>query len=221
MSGGRPRIALIHATPVAIEPVVAAFAQGWPEAELANILDDSLSADRAKQKDLAPEMFSRFSRLARYAVDHGARGILFTCSAFGPAIEAAARDVSVPVLKPNEAMFDAALGQGQRIGMIATFGPAMESMAAEFADAAKRRKPAPALQALLAEGAMDALRSGDVDGHNQRVADAAARLHDVDAIMLAHFSTSRALKTVQARISIPVLTAPDAAVVRLRELVPG
>jgi len=69
----RPRIALIHATPVAIEPVVAAFAQGWPEAELANLLDDSLSTDRAQQKDLAPEMFPRFERLARYAVDNGAR----------------------------------------------------------------------------------------------------------------------------------------------------
>ena len=203
----RRRIALIHATPVAIEPVVAAFAQGWPEAELANILDDSLSTDRAKQKELAPEMLPRFERLARYAVDNGASGILFTCSAFGPAIEAAAKAVSVPVLKPNEAMFDAALERGTRIGMIATFGPAMESMRAEFG------RP---LQAILAEGAMEALRAGDAESHNRLVADAAAGLRGVDAIMLAHFSTARALKAVKARVSVPVLTAPDAAVTKLR-----
>ncbi|HEX6158504.1 MAG TPA: aspartate/glutamate racemase family protein [Burkholderiales bacterium] len=216
MSADRPRIALIHATPVAIEPVVAAFAQAWPEAELANILDDSLTADRAKQKDLAPEMFPRFSRLARYAVDHGARGILFTCSAFGAAIDAAAREVAVPVLKPNEAMFDAALERGGRIGMIATFGPAMESMAAEFTEAAKRRNPPPALDAVLADGAMEALRSGDIDAHNRKVAGAVGSLGNVDVIMLAHFSTARALAAVQARVSVPVLTSPDAAVARLR-----
>ena len=208
----RPRIALIHATPVAIEPVVAAFAQGWPEAELANLLDDSLSTDRAKQKGLAPEMFPRFERLARYAVDNGARGVLFTCSAFGPAIEAAAKAVSVPVLKPNEAMFDAALERGRRIGMVATFGPAMQSMETEFTDSSGRE-----LQAILADGAMDALRAGDAETHNRLVAEAAARLRGVDAIMLAHFSTARALNAVKARVSVPVLTAPDAAVARLRK----
>jgi aspartate/glutamate racemase len=216
MIPARPRIALIHATPVAIEPVAAAFARTWPQAELANILDDSLATDRAKQKVLAPEMYQRFSRLAGYAVDQGARGILFTCSAFGPAIEAAAREVSVPVLKPNEAMFDAAIERGARIGMIATFRPAMESMLAEFDDAAKRRNPAPVLQAVLAEGAMEALRSGDVDTHNRKVVEAAAGLGNVDAIMLAHFSTARALNAVQARVSVPVLTSPDAAVAKLK-----
>ena len=212
----RPRIALIHATPVAIEPVVAAFAQGWPEAELANILDDSLSADRARQKELAPAMFPRFERLARYAVDQGASGILFTCSAFGPAIEAAARAMPVPVLKPNEAMFDAAFAHGRRIGMVATFGAAVESMVVEFTEAARQRSPMAAVLTTLAEGAMDALRTGDVEAHNQRVADAAAGLPKLDAIMLAHFSTARALKAVQARVCVPVLTAPDAAVAKLR-----
>jgi hypothetical protein len=43
---------------------------------------------------------------------------------------------------------------------------------------------------------MDALRAGDVDSHNRRVAEAVARLGKVDAIMLAHFSTARALASM-------------------------
>ena len=37
--------------------------------------------------------------------------------------------------------------------------------------------------------------------------------------MLAHFSTSRAAELVGATVSVPVLTAPDAAVDRMRSMV--
>lgn len=216
---GRVRIALIHATPLAMEPIQAAFAEAWPEAETINILDDSLAVDRARDDDLTPAMFERFRTLADYAVSYGADGILFTCSAFGEAIEAAAEMHPIPILRPNEAMFDAALEKGARIGMVSTFAPAMASMEAEFQAAAAGRDPPVVLQSVLAPGAMEALRSGDAEGHHRRVAEAAATLRDVDAIMLAHFSTSRALDAVRARVSVPVLTSPGAAVSRMRQRV--
>lgn len=73
-------------------------------------------------------MYARFDALTRYALDIGANGILFTCSAFGDAIEAARQGVDEPVLKPNEAMFAEALAVDGRIGMPATFQPSVESM---------------------------------------------------------------------------------------------
>src|SRR5206468_2748136 len=82
------RIALIHATPLAMAPIAESFARLWPEASLMNVLDDSLSADRAAAGALTPAMIGRFEQLARYGADAGADAILFTCSAFGPAIEA-------------------------------------------------------------------------------------------------------------------------------------
>ena len=39
------RIALIHATPIAIEPIRAAFTQLWPEARVTHLLEDSLAPD--------------------------------------------------------------------------------------------------------------------------------------------------------------------------------
>jgi maleate cis-trans isomerase len=47
--------------------------------------------------------------LAQYAKTCGADGILFTCSAFGPAIDEVKRTIGLPTLKPNEAMFSDAL----------------------------------------------------------------------------------------------------------------
>src|SRR3546814_3383825 len=127
------RIALIHATPVAMRPVHDAFAACWPEAEPVDLLESSLSSDRAAAGSLTEELTERLCDLADYAERRiGAAGILFTCSAFGPAIEQCARRASIPVLKPNEAMFEAALVEGGRLGLLATFAPSIPSTAAEF-----------------------------------------------------------------------------------------
>lgn len=209
------RIALVHAVTVAIEPVHASFRERWPDAELVNLLDDSLARDLATAGELTPALHARFATLTRYALDAGADGILFTCSAFGEAIEAARATAPVPVLKPNEAMFRSALARGQRIGMLATFKPSVPSMEAEFRASAHGST---SLRTVCVPEAMEALRDGDAHTHNELLARAAPGLHDCDVLMLAQFSTSRASKAVAAAVECPVLTSPGSAVERLREL---
>ncbi|HSQ05324.1 MAG TPA: aspartate/glutamate racemase family protein, partial [Burkholderiales bacterium] len=135
-----PRIALIHATPVAIDPIVNAFKALWPQARTTNLLEDALSADLAAEGRLTEKMIQRFVTLARYAHGCGADAILFTCSAFGPAIEAARAAVPVPVLKPNEAMLDEAIAAGTRVGLIATFEPSIPALRAELEELADRSR---------------------------------------------------------------------------------
>lgn len=212
----RPRIVLIHATPVAIAPVTAAFASHWPAADVVNLLEDSLSRDRAADDELTPAMTSRIAALADYATRIGADGILFTCSAFGTAIEAAAAQSPIPVLKPNEAMFEEALAAGRRIGMLATFGPSVDGMEAEFQEAAAAQGSAAMIETVLVEAAMTALRDGDEATHNRLLAEAAPQLAGCDAVMLAHFSTSRAERDVANRLPCPILTSPTSAVHALR-----
>ena len=102
------RIALIHATPVAMQPVMEAFRHGWTDVDTFNVLDDALSTDLARAGTLTEALQQRIAALAAYAAGIGVDGILYTCSAFGEAIEAVARTARMPVLKPNEAMFEAA-----------------------------------------------------------------------------------------------------------------
>jgi Asp/Glu/hydantoin racemase len=211
-----PRIALIHAVTVAMAPVHDAFRQLWPEAECVDILDTSLSRDRERDGRLTETMIGRFLLLARYAEDNGADAILFTCSAFGEAIEEAAASARVPVLKPNEAMFEAALASGRRLGMLATFAPSVAGMEAEFRDIAGAAGSAATLDSFCVAGAMAALQAGDGATHDRLLAAAAPRFADRDAVLLAHFSTSRAVAAVQQALNCPVLTAPGAAVAKLR-----
>jgi aspartate/glutamate racemase len=212
------RIALIHAVTVAIAPVHEAFARRWPAAEVFDLLDTSLSADRERDGELTAAMIRRIGDLASYAERTGAAGILFTCSAFGDAIEAAARASRVPVLKPNEAMFDPALDAGERIGMLATFQPSVPGMEEEFRAAAAERGSPATIETVCVPEAMAALKAGNADEHNGLLAVAASRLAPCDAVLLAHFSTSRAEDAVRAAISRPVLTAPGAAVEKLETL---
>jgi Asp/Glu/hydantoin racemase len=216
--GKSPRIVLIHATSVAVDPVREAFGRLWPEARTVNLLEDSLSQDRVSA-ELDAAFQERFDRLADYAVSIGADGILFTCSAFGPLIETIAGRLPIPVLKPNEAMFEAALNAGQRIGMIATFAPAAATMEAEFEEDARRLRPDARLALRIVPAAMDALRRGDADTHNALVSTEAHQLEGIDALMLAHFSTARALEACRARVAIPVLSSPETAVWKLRSLI--
>lgn len=216
LGDNRPRIALIHAVTVAMDPIASAFASGWPEAECVNVLDDSLSPDRARDDALTPAMAQRISDLADYAFGIGSDSVLFTCSAFGPAIEAVAARSERLVLKPNEAMFAKALQLGSRIGMLATFPPSVASMEAEFGAEAAAHGVAAHIETLLVEGALDALKSGDAKAHNRLLAEAAPRLAGSDAILLAHFSTSRARAAVEAVVDVPVLTSPESAVDALR-----
>lgn len=183
-----------------------------------NLLDDSLAPDLARDGALTPAMTQRFLTLARYAKSTGSDAILFTCSAFGPCIEACARELSaIPVLKPNEAMIEEAIaltGPRGRIGLMATFAPTLTSMPPEFDAVA----PHATLVPTLAEGALAALNAGDLDGHNQAAVRAAASLASCDVIALAQFSLSQAASAVAAATGKTVLTTPESAVRKLRRL---
>ncbi len=206
------RIALIHALKHSIAPIEAAFATAWPEARLMNLLDDSLSADLARDGSLTDAMTERFLALGDYAAATGADAILFTCSAFGPCIEAvAAAHAPMPVLKPNEAMIEKAVTMGKRIGLLSTFPPTLVSMPPEFPASVQ-------VVPKLAEGALAALDRGDRTTHDRLIAEASRSLRDCDVIALAQFSIAAAAPLVAEATGRPVVTTPDSAVRKLMKL---
>jgi hypothetical protein len=113
-------------------------------------------------------------------------------------------------------MFEAALAAGKRLGMLATFEPSVAGMEAEFRDIAGEKAT---LESFCVAGAMKALQAGDGAEHDERLAIAAPRFADHDAVLLAHFSASRAAAAVKAAVRCPVLTAPGAAVTKLKGMI--
>lgn len=219
-----PRIALVHALDESVAPTRAAFRQIWPDARTYDLLDSSLSSDLAAKGTLDQSIVDRFVALGRYVWQAGEgwdplRGILFTCSAFGPAIDVVKAEFSIPVLRPNEAAFRDALNAGSRIGLLVSFLPSLKSLQTELESEASKLGKSIQVVGIVAEGALEALRANDPDRHDQFVAEAAARLKDIDVLVLGQFSLARAADRARAAVSCPVITTPEAAIRALRRLV--
>jgi hypothetical protein len=199
------RIALIHALRQSPPPIEEAFARLWPQAQLGNLMDDSLSADLARTGHLDEAMHERFLTLGRYARGTGADAILFTCSAFGSCIDRVREDLAPLVVhKPNQGMFAEAVARGGRIGLVVSFRPSLASLMAEF--------PAEAdVTPIYVPGALEALERGDGEEHDRLTAEAAAKA-DVDLLALGQFSLARAADRVRQATGKPVLTTPESAV---------
>ena len=215
------RIALIHATPLAMQPIADAFAMHWSDVECFHLLDDSLSKDLAKQGQLTPAMVQRFVDLSLYAKSTGADACLFTCSAFGPAIEAAHQASGLPTLKPNEAMFEQALAMAKpernlRVGLVATFEASIAALSQELLALAAARGVTVLLHTLFVPEAMQDLARGNKDVHDQKIVDALATFQPCDVVMLGQFSMASAQKQAQQIMPCPVLTSPVCAVQMLQ-----
>jgi len=213
-----PRITLVHAMPVAIDPVATVFRELWPQARTTNLLEDSLAPDLAAAGSITPAIVERIVALARYGERCGADAVLFTCSAFGAAIDAAKQAVRVPVLKPNEAMIEDALAAGSDLALLTTFEPSIPSLKKELEELASGRGIQLKLKTRTIPAAITALQQGHGAEHDRLIAAAAAEIGSCDALVLGQFSMARAATGIPARAGRKVLTSPHSAVARLKRI---
>jgi Asp/Glu/hydantoin racemase len=210
------KIYLIHATQVSIEPVNNAFRKLWPEAILANLLEDSLSKDLVTLGGQTHELMERFLKLCQYSIYSGAEAILFNCSSFSSSIDYCKTNISIPVFKPNEAMIEDALELTPNIGLIASFEPAIASIQAEFTEYANKSGKKLALQSILCPRALEELQRGNISVHNQLIAENASKLNRAEVLCFAQFSMSSAAQLTKELSGKPVLTTPESAVLKMR-----
>ena len=195
--------------PIAIDPVATVFRELWPQAQTTNLLEDSLAPDLAAAGSITPAIVDRIVALAQYCERCGANAVLFTCSAFGTAIEAAKQAVKVPVLKPNEAMIEDAIAAGSNLALLTTFEPSIPSLKRELEELATGRGIQLKLMTRTVPAAITALLQGQGDIHDRLIAAAAAEMGPCDALVLGQFSMAAGRR---------ILTSPHSAVARLKQI---
>lgn len=213
-----PRIFLVHAVDVSMAPASISFKKQWPEASIINLLDESLAVDMLVDGKMTPRMMERFARLGQYCVSAGADGILFTCSAFGEAINHLKTLQTIPILTSNQAMFEELLEQGETAAMLTTFVPSVQTLRDEFFQMARDQGVEAQVDSFMVEGALDALLAKDQAQHDRLIAEQVNRLEQYSTIVLGQFSMAAAASHPAIRTKARILTTPDSAVRKLKQL---
>ena len=217
------RIGVVSPTHVAFPTIADAFATIWPEAEPVRVLDDSLYADFIHgdftvDERMPDEAFGRVAALLRYSRDTGADGIIFCGSVFGRLVEAGRPDLGIPVLTSYEGMIEEGFVAGNRFGIVATTAGTIACLSGDIERYAASHRLDFTIASKVAEGAFQKKLGGDDDGHDDLVVAAAAELSDCDSLMLGQFSMGLVPAKIAQVPGRPVLTAPHAAVRKLKNL---
>jgi len=207
-------LGLVH-TSATLVPVFAQLCkEKLPGVNVFNIADDSLVKGIMAAGSLTPTIARRVAAYLESAELAGADYIMVTCSSIGPAVEAAAKLIGVPVLRVDQPMADKAATTGKRIGVIATLRTTLEPTADLISRRAALAGKQIELTSRLCEGAFDALMSGQPAVHDAKVAAALKELsQQVDVIVLAQASMARVVDALAPEDKrVPILASPAIAV---------
>jgi hypothetical protein len=158
-----------------------------------------------------------FVRYARDLVELGrVDAVMITCSTMNRAythVQEALQPYGVPVVQIDRPMMDRAVQIGGKTLVVATHGPTVESTQALLREAAAAAGKPLSFDGLNVEEAWRCLSAGDVEGHNQTLAQAIHRslAHNAAAsVVLAQLSMTVLLLSYpdpQAEFGAPVLTS--------------
>jgi aspartate/glutamate racemase len=208
----QPTLALIHTTPVNLPSFRDLAAEHLAGVRVINILDDSLLVDVMAAGGVTEPVRQRLRAYVDQALVAGAQAVMSCCSSIGDAVEEIAARSDVPVLRIDTPMAEEAVRlvrAGHVIGVLATVQTTLDPTANLIRHVAQREGKPAQVDAVLVEGAYEALRAGNGDEHDRRVGTALKELLSrADVIVLAQASMARLLAALPTPPAVPILTSP-------------
>ena len=212
-------IAVIHTGPVTVQLLKDQIGEQIPGARVINIVDDSLLNDVRAAGRLTPEVASRIHSYMANAQAMGVDIILNACSSVGEAVDSVRNFVSTPIVKIDEAMAEEASSIGRRVGVVATVSTTLEPTVRLVKKKAGELGRTVEVTERIAEGAFDALLSGDGARHDEIVKRAISTLAEhVDVVVLAQASMARLVPQL-GDLRVPVLSSPRSGVAALKRAI--
>ncbi len=218
----KKKLALIHTSMVFIKAETMMsdiFTEVMPDVELVNIVDDSLLPDVMEAGEVTPAVQRRMTAYVKAAQETGSDAVFSLCSSLGPAIDAASEEISIPVVKIDDAMAEKAVDMADRIGVVATVATTLGPTVHLVKEKAAAKARAVVVKEALVKGAFELLMAGNRDEHDQQIHAAARELaRDVEVIVFAQGSMTRLAARTQEETGLPVLTSPRLGIEYVKRL---
>ena len=194
-----------------------------PETTVFHMVDESLIKDTIREGYLRRVTMRRLLAMIESAEMAGADAVLVTCSSIGAGVALAQKLFDIPVIRVDEAMAEAAVRMGRRIGVMATLTTTLEPTIALLQEKAREAGIEIEIVESLCDGAFDAVLAGDVTTHDRILSHALKHeMKGVDVVVLAQASMARVVKTMpEGTLTMPVLSSPELAVLQAREVLAG
>jgi glutamate racemase len=202
------KIALVHATTTALNPIVKAFHDESNEVELLHYMDTGLLPMIEASGSLTPEIIRRFSLLVNLAVQSDVDCIQLSCSAFNNVTNILQPLYPIKLFRSDEAMLDEALAF-ERIGLISTVRETPIALMSYL----REKNPSVQVESLVEPGLIHLLIQGNKEQHDEHVRNLIHQLEGkVDVIVLSQYSMEHVADQVHS--TTPILTAPKASAKR-------
>jgi len=213
------KVAFIHASPAAVEPLMNYFAQAEPGWTVTNLLDDGIMR-QFRLGDSEQVESGLISLIDRACSRYGAQAALITCSAASLTLINRLRKASpVPLVKIDEPMARAAVTTGARIGVVVTFPPTAGTATALLQELARSCGKDVTVLTELREAALAALLHGDPETHDRILREAARSLiaTGAEVIVLAQVSMARLREPLEKELGVPVFSSLETSHRALKE----
>ncbi len=170
-------------------PFTKPFLELHPELSQLDIADSSIIVETQANGGPTPAVARRMYSYLLAAVDAGADCVLVTCTSVNSITKQLRGMLSIPVVSIEEPVAAEAVAAGSRIGIlssVATSARPVRDTILEMAAAAGREVE---VSSVVADGAFEALMSGDRELHDDKIRQALAKLvTEVDVVVFAQLS---------------------------------
>lgn len=215
-------LAILHTTPVTVEPLKQLAQQYLAECKVINIVDDSILPRLSRNGGNVEEVEAKLVQYAAFAEEEGANAILNACSSVGEVVEKMQARVSIPVIRIDEAMAESAINRGRTIGVAATMPTTLKPTIRLVEEKAEELGKEVRVKSMLAESAFKKLAEGDPEGHDQLLSKALLELaNQADVVVLAQASMARVVSKLPRSRQDTFLTSPELGMERVKRVMEG
>lgn len=211
------KIAVIHTSLTIFPNMDQEILRQIPDADIHNVIDVKILSDVMENGGIDEDVIKRMTMYVLACESMGADVILNACSSVGEAFDIARRVTTVPCLKIDQAMAEAAVEAGSNIAVYGTVGTTLDPSARLIERVAAEKGKKITVTKYLIDGAFQILAAGDTETHNRMVMKKITETKDAhDVIVLAQASMAVMIPEM-TEFTQPVLYSLVSGVSRLKE----